>query len=209
MAPRFPYVQPSDRLPLVGVMGRARSGKDTLAGVLVNEFGFTKRGFADPLREAMLALDPIVGHEPGEPGALVRPVRYADALRRVGYERTKDLYPEARALLQRLGTDSIRALDEGFWARIAEDRIRTRTEPLIFTDVRFLNEANLIREYGGYLIRVVRPDLPESAELHASETALDDYPANLIVTNDGTLEALRRTVRALGSHLRGLYAWPS
>ena len=45
----------------------------------------------------------------------------------------------------------------------------------IITDVRFPNEAQAIKDRGGILIRINRPQLIERDFEHLSETALDDY----------------------------------
>jgi hypothetical protein len=47
---------------------------------------------------------------------------------------------------------------------------------VLVPDVRFENEARYIQDSGGYLIRVLRPDLPPAADPHPSETALDVWP---------------------------------
>ena len=61
----------------------------------------------------------------------------------------------------------------------------------IITDVRFPNEAQAIKEREGLIIRVVRNSVAaDKVNLHPSETALDDYKVDQIITNDGTLEEL-------------------
>lgn len=185
-------------LPLVGMIGRKRTGKDTVAGVLATEFGFEKAAFADPLREVVEAIDPIVDYRTSYktgPGVIV-PVRYSEAVRVRTYEGAKDAYPEVRQVLQRLGTDGIRKLDTDFWVRIALGRIDARTTPLVLTDVRFPNEAETIVDRGGWIVRVLRDGTKTDGE-HVSESALDDYPEDFTISNNGTLEELRGVVRTV------------
>lgn len=185
-------------LPLVGMIGRKRTGKDTVAGVLATEFGFEKAAFADPLREVVEAIDPIVDYRTSYktgPGVIV-PVRYSEAVRVRTYEGAKDAYPEVRQVLQRLGTDGIRKLDSDFWVRIALGRIDARTTPLVLTDVRFPNEAETIVDRGGWIVRVLRDGTKTDGE-HVSESALDDYPEDFTISNNGTLEELRGVVRTV------------
>ncbi len=201
--------------PLVGLLGRKRSGKDSLAEVLVGEFGFARVAFADPLKEAALGLDPLVGPTglPFAPARVMR--RLSEVVDSIGWERAKEV-PEVRRTLQRLGTEAIRALDEGFWVRIAMRAVRELREgpapatyparahargvPVVVTDVRLSNEAEAIQEAGGALVRIVRPGV-ESGDSHASEVALDDWPTNYVVVNDGTLDDLRAEARALARTL--------
>src|SRR5581483_2011292 len=84
---------------LLGLMGYAQAGKDTVAKLLVEEFGFTRIAFADALREALYALNPLIPFE----GDHVRLRWLIDAS---GWEEAKVRHPEVRELLQRLGTES-------------------------------------------------------------------------------------------------------
>ena len=71
-----------------------------------------------------------------------------------------------------------------------------RTGPVVVTDVRFPNEADLIDEFGGHTVRVLRPSA-EVDDTHPSETALDHYPVDLTIENVGTLEDLQAKARDL------------
>ena len=202
----------SSRLPLlVGLMGRKRSGKDTFARVLLDEHGFQRVSYADPLREAALRLDPIVGR-PGYRGHLAptRDVRLSEVVGELGWELAKDLVPEVRAVLQRLGTDVVRTMAPDLWVDQAMQRVDALREPIayawggrviageypvVLTDVRFPNEADAIRDRGGLLLRVVRPRHVVDLDAHPSETALDDYPEDAVIANEGTVEELEGVAR--------------
>ncbi|QWY81846.1 deoxynucleoside monophosphate kinase [Microbacterium phage Honk] len=218
-------------LPLFGLVGIKRSGKDSIADTLVGEYGYKRAAFATPLRAFTEAADPIVGHELDGPYR-VRAVHYTEAIDGLGYELAKERYPEVRRILQTLGTEGMRetlgkehGLDELLggvspWVALAELRITKaldyvrlvpdeRTaylrnehhwrELLAFTDVRFANEAELIRSFGGKLIRVIRPGLAAD-DLHKSETELDGIEVDHELVNDGTLDDLARGVRAILSN---------
>lgn len=160
---------------IVGLMGRKRVGKDTFARTMVEHYGFTAFAFADPLRQALLTTDPIVDYSIDYDeccGDAVVPERLSEVVATYGWERAKDVYPEVRVLLQRLGTDAIRAIDPDFWVRAAMDRIAKHDGYAVVTDVRFPNEADAIRSAGGLLVRLTRPSAA-SLDSHASETALD------------------------------------
>jgi dephospho-CoA kinase len=49
---------------IIGLSGYAQSGKDTVAELLCLNYGYKRVSFADPMREALMRLNPIVGHEP-------------------------------------------------------------------------------------------------------------------------------------------------
>jgi hypothetical protein len=193
---------------LIGLLGKKRSGKDSFASVLVEEFGFQRVAFADPLRDAALALDPFVGPT-SLPGDLAPSYhRLSEVIDALGWEAAKDFAPEVRRILQALGTDAIRALDDGFWVRMAMQQVEylrihrpfgsedVPARPVVVTDVRFPNEAEAIRRAGGVLIRVERPGF--DGDGHVTETALDGWPEDYVVDNDADLEALQGHARFYG-----------
>jgi hypothetical protein len=191
--------------PHLALIGAARSGKDTVAARLVNRFAYTRLAFADPLKDAALAFDPIVGAEPGVRGFL--PVRLSDAIQRKGWERAKDEMPEVRRTLQKMG-EGIREFDPDFWLRLLLDKVDAADKwnmPVVVSDVRYPNEADALKAKGFRTVRVVRPmhtaETVTAQELknrqHVSERALADYAADVVVSNAGTLDALHERVDAL------------
>jgi len=46
-------------------------------------------------------------------------------------------------------------------------------------------------------VRVTRPGFERAPDAHISETALDDYPHDFYITNDGTLAELEQKVLAV------------
>ncbi|UJQ86814.1 deoxynucleoside monophosphate kinase [Arthrobacter phage Reedo] len=191
--------------PLIGLIGKKRTGKDTFAGTLTERHAYARIALADPLREAAYALNPIVGTFPltVDDTLRVEEWRYADVIDAIGYEKAKDYVPEIRRILQRLGTESIRAIDDKFWIKAAFakiDALREAGTPVVVTDVRYPNEADAIKEAGGYLIRISR-NLPSDGDGHASEKALDDYKTDLVIHNNGSLWDLAYYAYAVGRDL--------
>lgn len=125
-----------------------------------------------------------------------------------------------RDMLQRLGTEAMRnQIHENVWVNAlfadyksttyrsevpvrAAGFIDTEIFPKwIITDTRFPNEAKVIKEKNGILIRVKRTQFLSVGSLatheHPSETALDDYKFDHVIDNDGTLEELIEKVREI------------
>lgn len=174
--------------PLVGMIGKKRSGKDSFAATLVEERGFVRFAFADPLKEAALRVDPFVLCDE------IGPHRLSQVVRRMGWEKAKEIR-EVRRLLQEYGV-AVREIDEDFWLRATMNRVDGTAAPVVVTDCRFPNEADEIRRRGGTIIRIVRPGL-ESDDQHESETALDNYLEDVTICNGGTLEDLATQARSL------------
>jgi hypothetical protein len=173
---------------IVGLSGYAGAGKNTVGDILVNRYGYTQKAFADPLRAALLNLNPLVSEGDGTC------TRVADIVELIGWERAKQDYSEIRSLLQRMGTEVGRKLfGEDFWVLAAFKDNQPKT---VFTDCRFPNEASAIKLLGGTVWRVIRPGC-EPVNAHPSETALDDWPFDEVVYNTGTLHGLAEVVVGL------------
>lgn len=178
-------------LPNIALIGKTRSGKDTVAAHLISSRSYTRVAFADPLKEMSLALDPILEADTTHPQlGDMGPVRLAEMVRLHGWETVKDQFPEARRVLQHLGS-AVRDQDEDFWLNQAMRKVRAARDwnlPVVVTDCRYLNEALSLRAAGFTLVRITRHGTDPGT--HASETVLDNYVADERIYNDGTLGEL-------------------
>jgi hypothetical protein len=183
---------------IVGLSGYAQAGKDTAAEVFVR-YGFQRYSFADPMREMALAIDPIVAivdvYSCGD--TYPEELRYSEAIDANGYEKAKAAFPEVRAFLQRLGTDAGRKiLGEDVWVDAAMRKMAEGGDYVI-PDVRFVNEAEAIRNAGGMVFRIHRPGRGPVND-HESEIALDDYEHfTNHIWNDSTIDVLQERAWAL------------
>ncbi|MFE5159142.1 hypothetical protein ACFRNT_11520 [Streptomyces sp. NPDC056697] len=182
-------------MPNIGILGRARSGKDTAGRWLVENRGYNRVAFADPLREAALKLDPWIVHE-GDYAYSDWKERLSETVADNGWERAKETL-EVRRLLQQLG-HSIRTLDEDFWLRQAlktADEASERTGlPCVITDVRYPNEVAALRERGWHLVYIDRPGVEQLD--HPSER-LTWPDADYVIHNDSDLSHFLREVEWL------------
>jgi hypothetical protein len=170
------------RRVVIGLTGKARSGKDTAAGYLVREYGFTRLGYADAVKEMALAIDPLLigpvytdsTTTPSSPMYGQCP-RLSDAIREYGWEVSKNEYPELRRFLQRLGTEAVRGVlgqdtwIEKVWKKIYDGPANGK---YVISDVRFPNEAERIDHEGGSVVRIIRSDQRDTGT-HSSETEMD------------------------------------
>ena len=130
----------------------------------------------------------------GLPNYYVSTLQEAEDNTRHSNQRYVKVVMTPRLLLQLLGTEAGREIiHPNIWVNalfadykdewvdsgdsVAEEDVsKVLKEPnWIITDVRFLNEAQAIKDRGGILIRINRPQLIERDFEHLSETALDDY----------------------------------
>ena len=130
-------------------------------------------------------------------------MRYADLLETVGYVRAKR-NPEVRRLLQALGTDIGRKMiGMDTWVAIIRRHAHRDTvdgRGLAITGIRFPNEVEMIRELGGVLVWIDRPEVTEKIRTgiaardplaqHASEHSIGPESFDWVVHNDASLQAL-------------------
>ena len=169
---------------IIGLTGYAQSGKDTLANILMDKYGYRRIAFADTIREFLYEVNPMVACSPT--GYL------KDLVNLVGWDKAKQ-EPQVRRLLQDLGVAARKLIDEDIWVTIALRNIDAG-DRVVITDVRFENEAERISELGGQLWRVKRPGV-EAVNAHVSETQMDGYRVDQIFLNNGTVEDLKLLVQ--------------
>jgi hypothetical protein len=171
----------------IALTGLARAGKDSVAARLVEHHGYVRVAFADKLKEAALRTDPIIDTAPG---LYTHERRLSAVVAAVGWERAKDEYPEVRRYLQEYG-QTVREIRPTFWIEAAMADVRAAWaagKPVVFTDVRYTNEADALTAAGFDIVRVTRPG--QTPGDHVSERQMLDYPADREIVNGGTLDDL-------------------
>jgi len=173
---------------IIGLSGYATSGKDTVAKILIEDYGYTRIAFADPIREAVYILNPIVKDG----------FRVQGLVDVYGWEVAKTDYPEIRRLLQVFGSELGREkFGNNFWVNQALFGIGNANSKVVITDVRFPNEASAIKMYESAQVwRITRPGI-QPVNTHISETALDSYAFDHTIVNDAGLNDLQQTIKLL------------
>lgn len=174
---------------LIGLLGKQGSGKDTTADILVAEYGFERYALAAPIREMALVIDPLVnGWEPGTY------VRLSSVIENFGWDRAKRDIPEVRHLLQVIGTDAVRTIiGPDTWIDLARKRLQGPLEAgqdFVITDIRYPNEAALVADLGGVIVKLERDSPDASNVTHISESGIDSITWDWALDNNGTLEHL-------------------
>ena len=173
---------------ILGLSGYAQTGKDTVAQHLVDHYGFTRIAFADPIREALYALNPKINDIPALPG-----VGLSWLVDKMGWESVKQESQEVRGYLQRMGTEVARnQWDSNFWVDLGMKRA-SQFENVVFTDVRFPNEYDAIVNNDGKVWRIEKPGI-KAVNGHASETSLDEHPFHHTIVNMGSVDDLYAAV---------------
>ena len=168
-------------MKLIGLIGRARSGKDTVAGYLCRRHRFTQVAFADPMKEM---LEAAFGNINFRDGDREQPIDW--------------LGKSPRQLMQTLGTEWGRnQVHPELWTLLMEHKILREKDlekaglniSTVISDVRFHNEADMILKHGGELWQIQR-DTTESVNSHVSEQYSWDTYQTKTIDNNGSLEEL-------------------
>ena len=120
------------------------------------------------------------------------------SVNKLGWENLKEISPDVRELLQRMGTEVGREMfGEHFWIDYLMNKaIETKTD-IVISDVRFINEAQAIKLWNGQVWRVDRPNIGPAND-HISETDLNEFTDyDVIITNDSSLEDLHSELATL------------
>jgi hypothetical protein len=176
---------------LIGVYGKARSGKDTMSDYLAARMHLRKYAFAEPIKQMLTSVFGPHFHTGDR----------------------EQICPEAgisyRALMQTLGTEWGRAVNPDLWVNLVAKQWNTvkdgfwspetgHTTGMILSDVRFDSEARWIKEQGGILIEIDRPGIEEVGIAgHASERGISPGLTNVKVHNTGDLAYLHQTLDSL------------
>jgi hypothetical protein len=172
---------------IIGLTGYAQSGKDTVANILVNNYGYTRIAFADKIREFLYETNPMYDSIVGEPLFVKAKVD------RDGWEEAKKS-PHIRRLLQTSGVAARKVFGENFWVQQALREVHFEGN-FVITDVRFPNEADAIRKYDNSQIWRIRRNGVTAVNQHVSETAMDGEKVDQIFMNSGSIEELELLIK--------------
>lgn len=172
---------------IIGLSGYARSGKDEVAKILIGHFGYQRRALADPIRDALFELNPLIADN----------MRLQEALSLHGWDLTKRIFPEVRRLLQVFGTEFGRGMiSEDVWVELTMRGVRPE-DRIVISDIRYPNEAQAVRDLNGQVWRIHRDGVRPDNE-HVSENSMEDYEFDVEIFNNGSLDDLLTKIYAIG-----------
>ena len=169
---------------IIGFAGKKQSGKTQAAAFLV-ERGFVRYSFAQPLKEMAWLLLRRLGLSDDEMDAVFD-------------DKEGLVYPietSMRHVLQTLGTEWGREqINPGLWLMCAETFFEQHAGlDVVVDDLRFENEATLIRRLGGLVVHIDRET--GLTDGHVSEAGLGWRPSyDAVIVNNGSLSAFKRQV---------------
>lgn len=153
---------------LIGLTGKAQSGKDTTGLYLCQKYGYQRLALADKVKDI--------------------------ARSTFGWDGNKD--EKGRRLLQLIGTEVGRAYNPGIWVKhlsehVSNFRMYHNAYNIVVTDVRFQNEADFIKKSNGVVWRLTgRGGLSNTGGTHPSEVEQDSIQVDATLDNSGDFNHL-------------------
>jgi len=207
---------------IIAISGKMQRGKDTIGNYLIAKYKFKRIGFADKLKEVCMNYDnsmpglrsfwnkkvarEVLGNEKcaGEVDILAQRV-CPGIWRKLTHEECFGVKTDyARLTLQEFA-QGMRQLKADCWVECVIRKCREEGGRWVITDVRYLNEAFAIEvSEDAQIWRVTRPIEDKVGSQHISECNLDNYPFEVNINNDSTIEMLQRRVdKVIKPLLRG------
>lgn len=176
---------------IIGIIGKKRHGKDTIADYLVDKYAFEKYSFATPLKKGCMEIFGLTENQV--------------------FGDEKDKWNEEwncynRDLLKVTGTElyqydiqkyipSFKEIGRNIWVKRFGQYYKNNNEKnIVIADVRFIHEADKIKELGGYVWKVFRPQVMDENDTHASELEQDQILFDEYLENDSNLDELYKKI---------------
>lgn len=179
---------------LIGLHGKAHTGKDTVANYLIKKLNLLRYGPSVRVKDTTAVMFDI-------------PRWWLDD------EEMKEHYDEfwgmtIRQMAQKVGKESSRdVFGDDIWMRHVERQLFKVSEQklvgyhvvyegIILADIRYANEATWVSAHGGKVLFIVRdnPSAIAGIEGHEGEKGLPLELADAIIYNNGTFEELYEQV---------------
>ena len=169
-------------MTIIGLSGKAGSGKDTIADYLVEHHNFTKLAFAGVLKQSMKILFDLSDQQ------------LNDSKQKETIDPRWNKTP--RQLMQWLGTDILKyKIRHDFFIIHVKNKISKCKGNIVISDVRFADEASSLKELGATIISIDRPGHKGTLNSsHASEQ-FEFKPDHLILNNSSKKELFKKILK--------------
>ncbi|MDX0455500.1 deoxynucleotide monophosphate kinase [Sinorhizobium medicae] len=173
---------------VIGLSGPSGSGKSEAAKHLVEEHGYTPVKFALPLKTMLRSYYATQG------------LSLTDIERRIegDLKEVPDVYLNnhtPRHAMETLGTEWGRVcMGSDFWIDAWTRKVESTPGSVVTDDCRFDNEAALIKQIGGDVMRLKPAVRRRKKSSHVAEAGISDHFVDHEITNEGTVEELKSKV---------------
>lgn len=184
---------------IIAVIGKKRSGKDTFANYLVNNYGFKKYGFGDPVKEICKLMFGFSQEQIDTDLKEEKDTRWnitpRETFQIIGTEFGRNF------INQKL--PNLNCYNEQFWIRKFElwykEQIKLNPNiKIVINDVRFLNEVECLKKLNAVFIKINRHT--GLIDNHISENNLnniDIHNVNITIDNNQSIEDFYNKIQTM------------
>lgn len=159
---------------IIGIAGRKRSGKGSIAAALNSRFGFRRYSFGAKLKLLQKAMYPWIPDE----------VVHGEDRERVVFQSPPDMvllgapqFLHGRSIQQAIGQGARHALGAHVWVNALIEQINEEAPArVVIEDIRQPNEAEAVKHSGGYLVRTNRTPRVHFHHFEPGDGDLDGSP---------------------------------
>ena len=184
------YMIENEKSMLLGINGEIGCGKSTAVDYIAKKYGFREYMFAKPLKDIAVTLGFEHNQVFGTQEQKLEINKFwgisgRQFLQVFGSEVCRDYMPKVLPNMQLNGVT--------LWARLFEKyMIENPNCNIAVSDVRFIDECNIIRKHGGLVIRIERPGQSNNSGIHTHQSETQKITPNVVVYNNGSLADLHR-----------------
>lgn len=208
---------------IVGVVGKKRHGKNTFADILkeiADPVVINEVSFADALKKHCIQIFGLttdqVYSEKLKEQPLEKEINMDEYISQMAsVTNLNNIQPQGkiaktpREVLQFYGSEYIRNAKQSYWTDLGIKAANDLGNICVITDVRFLNEAEAVKNSGGVLVRIIREDL-DSTDSHISEKEQESIEADYTIINKkDNLYHMREEAFKLSKYFKALNALDS
>ncbi len=167
---------------IIAIMGKKNSGKSEASRHLELTHGFKRISFADPIKCMLLSLglssEELWGGRKEDPSELLGGQTPRQAMQILGTEWGRNL------------------IHKDIWTSAWKIQVSKYSKAVVVDDLRFLNEAQAVKELGGRIILIERAEIV-SKDMHSSEVEFEKIPHDIKVLNNSSISNLRLEITKL------------
>lgn len=172
---------------IISFSGYKGSGKDLACDTIIkNHKNSIKLSFADPLKKMTHNVYQKLFNEK---------IDIKEFYTYQGKEKNRH-GTSLRKLLQVIGTDIVREVDETYWLKIMEKNIQkliNQYDYILIPDTRFSNEIEMLKKYESQIVYIDR--FEKSKDLHISESSIEKLNYDKVINNKGSKEEFIDTIK--------------
>jgi hypothetical protein len=190
----MPLPMPLPRI--VAICGAKRAGKDSIARVLQEAYGYEHLQISRRLKDACQVLFGFTADQLESDAKETADPRWGVSPRRVMQFLGTEVFQYGIHEPSGLPELNAHVTPREFWIKATLDFVdRNGTgRKYVITDLRFLHEERLLKERGAFIVKVVRHTHAThnaSADMHVSEREYLAIKEHALIINDGSLDDLR------------------